>query len=113
MICFVILLSLKPVLERYTLAKPNARSSHKFPTPQGGGIAIIAAIIIAVATVEPFYPTPINEQWQLAFMFTGVIILATIGIIDDAKPIAALLRLLLQAVAATIVLASLPDNLRV
>ena len=38
-----------PLLERIALAKPNARSSHTVPTPQGGGIAVIAATIIAAA----------------------------------------------------------------
>ena len=42
-ISYGLLLWLKPVLEYYALAKPNARSSHKIPTPQGGGIAVIAA----------------------------------------------------------------------
>ena len=45
-ISFGLLLCLKPLLGRYTLAKPNARSSHKEPTPQGGGIAVIAATTI-------------------------------------------------------------------
>ena len=35
--------------QRIALAKPNARSSHTVPTPQGGGIAVIAATIIAAA----------------------------------------------------------------
>src|SRR5260370_41899823 len=29
---------LRPLLARYAMARPNARSSHKIPTPQGGGI---------------------------------------------------------------------------
>src|SRR5207237_170961 len=33
---------LGPWLARYAMAKPNARSSHKLPTPQGGGIAVVA-----------------------------------------------------------------------
>src|SRR3712207_7418583 len=37
---------LHPLLVRYALARPNARSSHKVPTPQGGGIAIMAAVLI-------------------------------------------------------------------
>ena len=41
---------LRPLLRRYALARPNARSSHTEPTPQGGGIAVIAAtIVITVA----------------------------------------------------------------
>jgi len=38
---------LHPLLQRYALSRPNARSSHIAPTPQGGGIAVIAATAIA------------------------------------------------------------------
>src|SRR5260370_10211502 len=37
---------LRPLLRRHALAQPNARSSHREPTPQGGGIAVIAATIV-------------------------------------------------------------------
>ncbi len=40
---------LLPWLTRVALAKPNARSSHRVPTPQGGGIAVIAGTLIAAA----------------------------------------------------------------
>ena len=40
-----IILVLLPLLQRYALAHPNARSSHRKSTPQGGGIAVIAATI--------------------------------------------------------------------
>ena len=36
---------LHPLLTRYALAKPNMRSSHQRSTPQGGGLAVIAATI--------------------------------------------------------------------
>src|ERR1700755_1368857 len=38
---------LRPLLLRYALARPNARSSHSQPTPQGGGIAVLAATLAA------------------------------------------------------------------
>ena len=44
-VSFGLLLLLRPVLRRHALAHPNARSSHKTPTPQGGGIAVIAATV--------------------------------------------------------------------
>jgi len=110
---FLLLLSFKPLLRRYALAKPNARSSHKLPTPQGGGIAIIVAIITVVGAVGVLYPYFIDEPMQLAAVFTSVIALAIVGIADDIRPIDALPRLFLQAVAVAIVLASLPNDLRV
>jgi len=112
-ISFVLSLWLKPVLGRFAVAKPNARSSHKTPTPQGGGIAVIAATIVVFATIVIFSPTLINESWRLAVVFVSVVGLAVIGITDDIRPIAALPRLLLQAIAVVAVVASLPDDLRV
>ena len=41
--------ALRPLLVRYALARPNARSSHKIPTPQGAGIAVIAATVIVAS----------------------------------------------------------------
>jgi UDP-N-acetylmuramyl pentapeptide phosphotransferase/UDP-N-acetylglucosamine-1-phosphate transferase len=112
-ISFVLLLGLKPALSRYALAKPNVRSSHKTPTPQGGGIAVIAATVVVFATIAIFSPAPLDEPSRLAAVFVSVIVLAVVGITDDIRPIAVLPRLLLQTVAVVIVLASLPDDLRV
>ena len=38
--------AIRPVLLRHALATPNARSSHRIPTPQGAGIAVIAAALL-------------------------------------------------------------------
>ena len=111
-ISFILLLALKPLLRRYALAKPNARSSHKMPTPQGGGIAVIAATAIALAAAAIFYPAAIIEPWRLTVVFACVIGLAVVGITDDIHPMSALPRLLLQAVAVAVILAALPENLR-
>ncbi len=42
LMCALLIVALYPWLARYALAKPNARSSHRTPTPQGAGIAVIA-----------------------------------------------------------------------
>lgn len=110
-ISFVLLLWLKPVLEHYALAKPDVRSSHKTPTPQGGGIAVIAATIGVFATIVIFFPALIKESWRLAIVFVSVIALAVVGITDDIRPIPVLPRLLLQAAAIVTVVASLPADL--
>ena len=46
-LCAGLIVLLRPALGHYALARPNARSSHREPTPQGGGIAVIAATIAA------------------------------------------------------------------
>src|SRR5207302_1952287 len=38
---------LAPWLKAYALARPNARSSHRAPTPQGGGAAVVVAAFAA------------------------------------------------------------------
>ena len=48
----VITWAIRPLLLRVALAKPNARSSHRIPTPQGAGIAVVAATLIAAAAVD-------------------------------------------------------------
>ena len=41
--------AIRPLLLRVALARPNARSSHRIPTPQGAGIAVVAATLIVAA----------------------------------------------------------------
>ena len=47
-VCAALIVLLHPWLERHALVMPNARSSHRTPTPQGGGIAVMAAVVVAV-----------------------------------------------------------------
>jgi len=104
---------LKPLLQRYALARPNARSSHRVPTPQGGGIAIIAAALLTVAVLAA--PTGIALGGvELPVLALSVIALAVVGAVDDIRPLPASLRLVIQAgaVAAVVITAEgrlLPD----
>ena len=52
-VCAGLIWLLWPVLRRYALARPNTRSSHTVPTPQGGGIAVIAATLAVAAPRSP------------------------------------------------------------
>src|SRR5438105_4618867 len=45
---WALLLLLRPWLARYMLVQPSARSSHYRPTPQGGGMAVVLAVLVAV-----------------------------------------------------------------
>jgi UDP-N-acetylmuramyl pentapeptide phosphotransferase/UDP-N-acetylglucosamine-1-phosphate transferase len=111
LVCVALIVLLRPMLQRYALAKPNARSSHRVPTPQGGGIAVMAATLAAsgfglVAFVAPFTPS-------LATAFAAAIVMAAVGVFDDVRPLAVAPRLLLQALAVAAVIYALPDTLRV
>jgi UDP-N-acetylmuramyl pentapeptide phosphotransferase/UDP-N-acetylglucosamine-1-phosphate transferase len=104
---------LRPLLARYALARPNARSLYRVPTPQGGGIAVIAATIIAVAAVTIWTPQIFADKYQLAIVLAAAAGLALVGVTDDVRPLEALPRLLLQTAAVGVVIAALPVELRV
>lgn len=97
-----LILLLKPLLQRYALARPNARSSHRVPTPQGGGIAIIAAALLTLAVLAA--PTGIAlGGLELPVLALSVIALAVVGAVDDIRPLPASLRLVIQAGAVAAV----------
>ena len=98
---------LRPLLVRYALARPNARSSHSVPTPQGGGVAVIAATLLSVLLAVYFAAL---AGTGLSAVFTATILLACVGACDDLRPLPVLPRLALQAIAAGIVLAALPEE---
>lgn len=97
---------LRPLLLRYALARPNARSSHREPTPQGGGIAVVAATLVigclAVAVMGGTHAIP-----YFAILAVAALVLAVLGAVDDIRPLPALPRFLIQiaAVTAVVVLA--------
>ena len=103
---------LLPALRRHAVAKPNARSSHVEPTPQGGGIAVVVATaIVALAAVT--LTSPPGERAQLAWVLGAAALIAAVGAIDDMRAMPVLPRLLLQALAVAMVIAALPAELRV
>jgi UDP-N-acetylmuramyl pentapeptide phosphotransferase/UDP-N-acetylglucosamine-1-phosphate transferase len=106
-----IIVPLRPLLVRHALAHVNDRSSHRQPTPQGGGVAVIAAAIAVVAAAGFF--NPMFAPGSLGVLFGATVLMAMIGVADDVHTIAVVPRLLLQAVAVGIMLASLPAELRI
>jgi UDP-N-acetylmuramyl pentapeptide phosphotransferase/UDP-N-acetylglucosamine-1-phosphate transferase len=112
-ISFGLLLCLRPLLAHYVLARPNARSSHKKPTPQGGGIAVIAATTIVLTVVAIVFPSQVLEPYRIAVVFAAAIVLGLVGVTDDLHPLEVIPRLILQAVAVAVVLAAVPVELRV
>ncbi|MET0427074.1 MAG: glycosyltransferase family 4 protein [Microvirga sp.] len=102
---------LRPLLQRYALARPNARSSHTVPTPQGGGIGVVLAALAVSAEFLAGGHLPFADVPILAAAAIG---LGVVGAGDDLRPLPAAPRLGLQVLAvAAIVLVSgvriLPD----
>jgi len=101
---------LHPLLVRYALARPNARSSHKVPTPQGAGIAV-TAITLLVACCAIISHTEISPAlWMLV---GAVTIIAVVGAADDLRPLPVVPRFAMQALCILAVLIMLPANLQV
>ena len=94
---------IRPYLLKHALAKPNARSSHLIPTPQGAGIAVIAATLAAAGVAC----LPARFEFPGSCFSAPPLFIAVVGFADDIRPIPVLPRLLLQAIAVgAIVLAS-------
>ncbi len=99
----VLIVVLKPLLIRYALARPNARSSHKVPTPQGGGIAVVGACLVVAGAIL----FALGSAGPFIVIAAAAVGLAVVGAVDDIRPLPPIPRLLLQIVAvATIVWAS-------
>jgi UDP-N-acetylmuramyl pentapeptide phosphotransferase/UDP-N-acetylglucosamine-1-phosphate transferase len=109
-LCAALIAITMPWLRAYALAKPNARSSHSKPTPQGGGAAVVAATLaVAWAAVALSDATAATE---FAAVTAAALLLAVVGAVDDIRGLGALPRLLLQGVAVGMVLTALPAELR-
>ena len=100
--------ALRPVLLRHALATPNARSSHRVPTPQGAGIAVIAATLVVAGAVTACAGTSIPIAVLAAALF-----IAVVGFADDLKSIPVLTRLLLQALAVGAIIFTAPAEIRI
>lgn len=109
-LCAGLVVLLRPALRRYALARPNARSSHYEPTPQGGGIAVIAATI--AATGLGIFGLGASIAPPPATVLAAILLIACVGAVDDIRPLEVIPRLLLQALAIAAVIYALPNELR-
>jgi UDP-N-acetylmuramyl pentapeptide phosphotransferase/UDP-N-acetylglucosamine-1-phosphate transferase len=103
--------AIRPWLLQYALARPNARSSHSAPTPQGAGIAVIAATLLVAGVIAAYATTP-----RLSLppaIFAASLFIATVGFADDIKSIPVLPRLLLQAAAVAAILFTTSADVRI
>ncbi|MDE2472140.1 MAG: glycosyl transferase, partial [Bradyrhizobium sp.] len=100
-----------PLLQRYALARPNARSSHRAPTPQGGGIAVMAATLFVAVAIVAW-----SDAAEMKIPVTvpaATLFIAIVGLADDIKSIEVLPRLLLQAAAVAAIVVTAPSDLRI
>jgi len=77
------------------LDRPNARSSHAAPTPRGGGIAVIAAIVLAWLMLILTRAVAL----RLGLVISGAVLLAAVSWLDDLRGLPPAPRLAAQFAA--------------
>jgi UDP-N-acetylmuramyl pentapeptide phosphotransferase/UDP-N-acetylglucosamine-1-phosphate transferase len=103
--------AIRPLLLQHALAKPNARSSHRIPTPQGAGVAVVGATLAVAGTIAACANTA-HLNMPVA-IFAASLFIAVVGFADDVKSIPVLPRLILQAAAVGAILFAASSDLRI
>jgi len=93
-------------------AHPNDRTLHSTPTPQTGGLAVIASVVVALlaaasvlALVQPSQPLlPKGIASGSLWIVVSMLLVFTVSFIDDCIGLPASLRLGVQAVSAFIII---------
>jgi len=102
-VCWGLLRALIPHLARRLLDQPNARSSHRQPTPRGGGVAFVvvsaASSIIAFVAAGTHYLPQLQSAVPLA-----AFPLALVGFWDDRLGLPASWRYGAQLLTASLIL---------
>ncbi len=101
---------LRPLLVRYLLAHPNARSSHMLATPQGAGLAVMASVLAGCGLGLLLWTH--GDEPSFISVLAAALTLTIIGAFDDAHALPVSWRLAGQALAALVMVAFLPSELR-
>lgn len=102
---------------RHWLDRPNERSLHAHPVPRIGGLALLVAATLALALAAsaagaPAGPSPVLSK-VTAPLLTAVLaaaLLAAASAVDDRRGLPVWPRLLAHVLAATALVASLPQT---
>lgn len=84
--------------------QPGERRSHALPTPRGGGIAIVGALLLAILAAGYLAP---ESRLLLQAGGLGLVLVAAVGWIDDHRPLSPVTRLAAHAVSAALLAAAI------
>jgi UDP-N-acetylmuramyl pentapeptide phosphotransferase/UDP-N-acetylglucosamine-1-phosphate transferase len=101
-------------LKERALAKPNPRSSHTSPTPQGGGIVVapVALVVCGAALAVSGSPWP-GGLVHVLVVGAAALALTFVGFIDDMRGLGVGSRLAAQILAVAFVVVLVPADMRV
>ncbi len=95
----------KVALKRGVLDVPNERSSHKTPTPRGGGLAVAVVLLVgSVAFATHSVVFPLDVLWAY---IAGAALVGGVSLADDMLGVQAGLRLCAHVAAAGVAIAGL------
>lgn len=86
-------------IARSLMANPNGRTSHFNPTPNLGGVAIFAGVIVSSVVF-----TGITTAHELKYIIAAMIIIFFVGLKDDLVPLVAYKKFLGQSIAILFIL---------
>lgn len=84
----------------HVLDHPNERSLHLRPVPRSGGLAILAGIVAGMSFVAWRFNCEDGFYW----LSPSIIMVAIVSYIDDHRHVSVIIRLLVQLLAASLVL---------
>lgn len=97
---------------RQMLDLPGQRRSHRLPTPRGGGIGIVLAVILGLAGMFALGATGREFAASMA-LIASIGLVALVGSVDDHRGLSAGIRLVAHGLAAALlawpILGLLPD----
>ena len=85
-------------LRRGVVDAPGERRAHTTPTPRGGGISIVVALLLTGAWLL----RGMSDPFELRCALVGLILVAGVGLLDDHRPLSPWLRLAVQGIAASL-----------
>jgi UDP-N-acetylmuramyl pentapeptide phosphotransferase/UDP-N-acetylglucosamine-1-phosphate transferase len=100
-LCALLTLMCMPLFRAYAVARPNARSSHLLPVPQGGGLAVVLATLSAILLDVVSGASPASSG--LVIVCVATLLIAVTGALDDIRDLPVVPRLGGQIVAVTLV----------
>ena len=83
---------------------PGQRRLHLNTTPRGGGVGIALAVLVVLAWIAGHGAEP--RTWL--GLAAGIGLFAAVGLFDDLRPLPVLAKLILQLLAAVLLVAFLP-----
>lgn len=99
----VVWLSIRYAHARRLIDQPGQRRSHTSPTPRGGGIGIVIAVLLCFCA-PMFFSTQESIRIFGVSVAIALVMVAAVGWIDDHRPLSARVRVVVHFLAALILL---------